>query len=419
VNALTLQPPELVDDQPQHFTGGLGARVRFGFEIPGVLQRVHVCLGAVGQPPLCPQDLMQAVAALAAQDADGQVHGHVIRMFPRNPDVTDPYFGLHGIGLVDDDDPPRRIGRRDEQLRRQIPFFPVTKNLLRRIERFVGGDVADDCQDRAVGDEMTVVKRDEIVAGDAGDGLRRAGLGQAVGMKAIHESIEHRIGDVLRIIKTHTQARQHLLALAIDLRLREPGMSRHVRQHPHGGFEAVLHDDHMQERQVGAGAGAHGAADEVDRVRQFLCRPGRRPLIEQRGFEVCQTELVFWIGGRAGADEQPEIDERLFVVQHRNDLQSVRERPHFVRRKLDVARRQRTRRALGRPVARLCTRRLDTEQQREHRDKYAVADPSQCARKRLHRAPALPDDGMIVSTRRFSDLKYVRATRWTSAVVMP
>ena len=217
-------------------------------------------------------------------------------------------------------------------------------------------------------------------------------------------------------------------------------MSRHGRQHPHAGFEAVLHDDHVQERQIGAGAGAHGAADEVDRVRQFLRRPGRRPLIEQRGFEVRQTELVFWIGGRAGADEQPEIDERLFVVQHRDDLQPVRKRPHFVRRKLDIARRQRTRRALGRPVARLCMRRLDTEQQREHRDEYAtetprhranpfvplplclcgsVADPSQCARKRIHRAPALPDDGMIVSTRRFSDLKYVRATRWTSAVVMP
>ena len=35
---------------------------------------------------------------------------------------------------------------------------------------------------------------------------------------------------------------------------------------PQPGLEAVLHHDHVDEGQVGAGAGAHRAADEVDRV---------------------------------------------------------------------------------------------------------------------------------------------------------
>ena len=102
-------------------------------------------------------------------------------------------------------------------------------------------------------------------------------LRQPVGMKAVDEPIEDRVRDEVGIVEADLQARQRLLPLTIDLLRRERRMPRHVRQHPQAGVEAVLHDDDIDEGQVGAGAGAHGAADEVDRVVAIsLRRFGRR-----------------------------------------------------------------------------------------------------------------------------------------------
>jgi len=92
---LALQPPELVDNQPQHFAGRVRPRVGLGLEVAAVLQRVHVGLRAIGEPALGAQHLVQPVAPLAPEDADGEVDRHVIRMRPRDSEVSDPHFGLH------------------------------------------------------------------------------------------------------------------------------------------------------------------------------------------------------------------------------------------------------------------------------------------------------------------------------------
>ena len=67
------------------------------------------------------------------------------------------------------------------------------------------------------------------------------------GMEAVDQPIEHRVGDVAGILEADLQARQHLLALALDLRRRERRLPRHVGQHLQAGVEAVLHHDHVAE----------------------------------------------------------------------------------------------------------------------------------------------------------------------------
>ena len=117
----------------------------------------------------------------------------------------------------------------------------------------------------------------------------------------------------------------------------------------------------FDEGQIGAGAGAHRAADEVDGVVHLL----------RRHRSSCPDRAATPPGARArasasdrtrvpAAHQQPHRHRRLLVVQHDDDLQAVGQRLDLVGRELDVARRQRLRRALGRPAAD-CARGAGTE----------------------------------------------------------
>jgi hypothetical protein len=296
--------------------------------------------------------------------------------------------------------------------------------------------VNDDREDRVVRGEEARVERDQVIARERGDRLRRAVLRHPVRMEAVDQPIEHGVRDVAGIFEADRLPREHLLALALDFRRRERRLPRHVGQHAEPGVEAVLHHDHVHEREIGAGAGAHRAADEVDRVVHLLRRHRLRALIEERGGEVRQPEFLPRIGGGTRAHEQAHRDRRLLVVHHHDDLQPVGQRLDLVGRELDVACRQRLRRPLGRPGDRLRGREI-TGTKRDHREEKAtetqrheepssspclrvsVADHALRSRGALpaHGAPAFPD-GISVSTSRFSGLKYVFATRCTSATVM-
>ena len=174
-------------------------------------------------------------------------------------------------------------------------------------------------------------------------------------------------------------------------------------------------------------------APPIESMSSFICsgRSRRRPLIEQRRHHVREAELAFGIRGAAGADQHAHADRRLFMVKDGDHLQSVRQRLDLVRRKLDLARRQRSRRPLGRPFLELGLRACDAGAH-EQNDECAKAQVPDSRRRRqcphaclpafrafgsVRHRPALPD-GITVSTSRFSGRKYVRATRWTSAVVM-
>ena len=211
---------------------------------------------------------------------------------------------------------------------------------------------------------------DEIGARHGVDRVGRAGLRQAVRMEAVHEAVEHRVGDIIGIFEADLQSRQNLLSLAIDLVRRERGVAHDVGQHPQAHVEAVFHHDHVHVAEIGARARSHRAADEIDRVRELLRRLGRRPLIEQRRRQVCEAQFLLRIRRAAGADQQPGADDRLLVMQHRHDLQTVWKRLQLVGRELHVARGERTGRALGGPLRRLS--RGDATEKQRHREEYAT-----------------------------------------------
>ena len=83
----------------------------------------------------------------------------------------------------------------------------------------------------------------------------------------------------------------------------------------------------MFEGQVGAGAGAHRAADEVDGVGDLL-RPIRSavPWSSSDAVSAASPSLPFGSDALPGPHEHPQADHRLLVVKHDDDLQPVRQR---------------------------------------------------------------------------------------------
>ena len=130
----------------------------------------------------------------------------------------------------------------------------------------------------------------------------------------------------------------------------------------------------------------------------------RRPLVEERGREVGEPGLVLRIERAAGAHDHPHADDRLLVVQHRDDLQPVRQRLELVGR--EVARRARPAAAAGlRTATRVCAdrgapERIDSAATRQD----AGATSARAHRRATSRAAPAPD-GRSVSTSRFSGVK--------------
>ena len=353
-DAVALDPPELVSNQPQDLAGRFRSRVRLGFDVAAPLQRIEARLRAVGQTAFGPKHLVQPVAALAPGDADGEIDRHVVRMRSRDSEMADPDLRLHRVRLVDHDHPPRRVRRLNERFGRQIFLVPIAEHFFRGRERFLGGHVADDRQDGVVRREVAAVKGEQVVARQRSERLRRAVGRHAVRMESVHQPIEDRVGDVLGILEADLETRQHLLPLSFDFSGGERRLARQLGQHAHAFLETVLHHDHVAEREVGRGAGAHGAADEIDLVVHLFGGLRLRSLIEQRGDKVREPELALWIGRRPGANQEPHRHGGLLVMQDRDDLQAVRHRLQLVRRKFDVTRRQRPRRLLGGPLPLPC-----------------------------------------------------------------
>jgi hypothetical protein len=287
------------------------------------------------------------------------------------------------------------------------------------------------------------VERHDVLAREAGDRRRRPRRRQAVRIGAVDQPIEHRVGEKPGILQADLQVREHLLPLPFDVVRRERGAPRHVRQQAQPVVEAVLHHDHVDEAEIRTRARAGRRAHEVDLVGERRGVHRRGALVEQRGRQVREAELVGRLRRTAGAHEQPQAHHGLLVVQHGHDLKAVGQRAHVIGREVHVVRLERPRRALARPLEGL---RIDERRHEECKNaemqecknadlhecrnaegtlRHAVTPPHSCIRAFLHLCiPAFLHSlrqcpsGRIVMTTRFSGRKYVRATRCTSAVVM-
>ncbi len=293
--------------------------------------------------------------------------------------MPDAHLRLHGVRLVDDDDAPRRSGRRAQRRHRHVAPLPVAEHATDALERLIGRDVTHDGEDGVVRHEGAAVIGDEIVARNGRERLGRTGFRQPVRVEPVDQPVEHGVGDEPRIIEAHLQSGQHLLALPLDLLLREGGVARHVGQHLQPRLKAVLHHHRIDEREIDPRAGVQLAADEVDGVIHVAGGLGRRTLVEERRREIRESELPFRIERASGPHDHAHAHHRLLVVQHGHNLQSVRERTYFVRRELHGARRQRTRRKFGWPLRlRAASVRPNEAQQRQEQQSRRSRQSRHC-----------------------------------------
>ena len=315
------------------------------------------------------QHLLQAVGPLAPENFHCLIERLEIVVLAGHAEVADADFGLHRIGPVDDDHALGGFGRRNRFEFWQIPGRPVAEILLDAGHRIRRRDVADDRHQRIVGNEVTLVELHEVRTRERLQRLRRARAREAVGVEAEDEPIDHEPGHRFRIFCGDLQRGQRLLPLALDLGLEEGRAPHDLGHQRQSGLIVVLHDDGVDEAEVGPGARAEDAADVVDVIGDLLRGAAAGALVQQRRGEHGQPQFALRVLRRAGADDQPDAHGRLFVLADQHHGEPVRELLDLEGRKRDRVRLERPRRELtwpGRTRLRAGEGRGEQDRQHEH-----------------------------------------------------
>ena len=328
--------------------------------------------------------------------------------------MAGPDLRLHRVGDVHDHHAARGCGRPEHHRGDQLPRGPPAECPLDGRERLGRRDVAHHGQDAVARREVPLMELDEIVSRDALDRRRRPRGRIAVRVKTVNEAVEDDRRQVARVLVVHPQCRTQLVALPVQLFLGERRRADDVRQQVEAGRHAVPEDRDVREGDVGARADGDVAADRVDGVRDLLRRSRRGALIEQRRHHVRDAELRCQVLGRPGADQHAETHRRLFVMLDHDDAKPVRQGPNLVRRKRHALRRQRLRHRFRWPVPHLRGRRGRSRHQEGGGNRRPGRAPHA-----PHLTPTSAGFGVTVITMRVSRAKYVCATRWMSAAVMP
>ena len=222
MHRLALQPRELVDHQPQRLAGAPPTACRSrrrcrrsswnvwrSADAPYVRPRSE---RSTPNSRLAPSPPRMRIASRTGRSPDASAgwrcgrRGSRSAPIPADRSTTTRRVGGGGSVTLDD---------------RHVAARPGAERLLGGGKRLVGGQIADDREQRVVRHEPRLVERDEVVARDPRDRLRRAFVRPAVRMEAEDEPIEDRVGDVVGIVVADLQRRQRLPALQLDLRRRK------------------------------------------------------------------------------------------------------------------------------------------------------------------------------------------------------
>ena len=166
-------------------------------------------------------------------------------------------------------------------------------------------------------------------------------------MEPVDEPIEHDARDEIGILEADLQARDSLLALAIDFLLFERRIPHHIGQQIEAKRQAVLHHDHVGEAEVVTRARVQPAADRIDRVGDLLGRTRGRPLVEERGRKRRDAALPRCIADTPRLQQQPQGHHGLLVMHHHDHAHAIRQGADLVRRKIHIPCGERARRVLG------------------------------------------------------------------------
>ena len=226
---------------------------------PGPQPEAEARPGPVGVALVLAEVQVDPAGELAAEDRVHDRQREVVGRVPGHADLADGQDRLRRAGLVDQVDRHRLRGRRlgggpgDRRA-----GLPVLQGRLQDRDDRVGRGVADHDQGRVVGDEQRLVERDDVVAGQRLDRLRRVGPAVGVGL-AVEQLGEDQAGDRRRAVGPPEQGGEPLDPEPLQLLLGE--------------------------RRGGAGRrcrcpGPWGAAGSGSSARGCTTRRRRSPLIE-------------------------------------------------------------------------------------------------------------------------------------------
>ena len=188
-----------------------------------------------------------------------------------------------------------------------------------------------------------------VIAGDRG---RCAAVGTPVRMRAVDEPVEHGAGEIVRVVVADLEARQHLLALPLDLLGRECRMPRDVRNEIQAERRGCpsSRSPSTNEKSLPEPGAERRRQSSPSRMAICLGVLRRRALIEECRRERSHARPALRLLRGAGPDDQSQAHGRLLVVRDGDDLEPVRERSHAVRRKVHIVRGERPRRTLRGPA---------------------------------------------------------------------
>ena len=163
----------------------------------------------------------------------------------------------------------------------QINLWPVAKIFFREGKSILGCDVSRERKECSIGRVMPVVEFHELFAFQFLHCLRRSFARPAVGRSAVNKMSECKRSKIFGVRVLHSQRGKKLLALAVELFRLERGMENHIGHQIEAQIQILLHYAERDRGRIFSRLRAQRAADEINCLRDVLCRPALRSLREQ------------------------------------------------------------------------------------------------------------------------------------------
>jgi hypothetical protein len=405
---LRTEPAQLGDELDERGVGHLVAHLGRGDEGADATRPGERRRRAVRPPPALAKDLEEARVGAAAEQlvADGRrVPG---RVGGAGRQVAGDDVGLHRARTVDQHDLRARAGsgrggRRGGGRRAR----PPGKALLGDAAQVGHRDVTGDHEQRPLRAQPRLLEGDEVVARDRAN---RGRTGSAsVRVLAVQAGAEDPVGDRGGLRELQLERREHLRPRELDLGGRELRPRHGVAEQAHRERGVVRQHRARDAQEVGARRPAERAAGALDRGGDLVGRAAAGALGEQLSDHVGDPFLAGRRMHGPGWHREAEGDDGVTAVLDEHHAHAVGERGFLERREGRRAHRRGSRGARG--VLRAGAR--DDRSGEAERDERGLEGGA----GEDHGLGASDAAGAMRVTTLFSGMRYLRATRWTSATV--
>ncbi len=200
-------------------------------------------------------------------------------------------------------------GRHRQRIRRRRA--PAAEDARGHVRGARGVHVADDDRGQLARREARAVQRPQIVTRQPLDNrhrsLRRPAVRMAVGIQERHQRFGRAHGGAVLVL---ADRRDHFAFPRFDLVLRQRRRHDDVAEQREHGVEILGEAGADEGEQVTGDADGQRDAAAVERFRDLVRRPRRRPAIDHARQEPRHARRTRRIGGGPGADRDVDRDRR-------------------------------------------------------------------------------------------------------------